>query len=42
MKQNVIAGMDIIPITTGRLLMTLKQKKKSDSCEKNKPPKKKP
>ena len=42
MKQNVIAGTDIILITTSRSLMTLKLKKKSGSCVKNKLPKRKP
>ena len=41
MRQNAIAGTDIILITIGRSLMTLKLKKKSGSCEKNKLPKKK-
>ena len=41
MRQNVIVGTDIILITIGRSLMTLKLKKKSGSCGKNKPPKKK-
>ena len=42
MKQNVIAGTDIILITTSRSLMTLKLKKKSGSCEKNKLSKRRP